>query len=1279
MGAVYRARDRLTGERVAIKIANLSDRLLIDRLDREARVLAGLHHPAIVRYVAHGATGNGDPFLAMEWLDGIDLSERLIGGRLSIEETIALGQRVAEGLAAAHELGLVHRDIKPSNLFLPGGDVRRVKLLDFGIVREVRAQLHSTVTGLPIGTPGYMAPEQARGSPDQDPRADLFSFGCVLFECLTGRPPFVGRDLVAVQAKILFEEAPRLSMLRAEAPGGLEQLIATLLAKEPTGRPSSSSMVAAALSSSEPLTAEPIPRSSRSSFLTSGEQRLISVIALRAGVSDRPQQATPPDQTLTSDGAPIHAYRAIAASCGGVAEQLGDGSVFVTIYGRATATELAHRAVRCAWSLRELSPTATIALAMGRAVVAGQLLIGEVIDRATRLIDRAAARQMRSTARRGSPPILMDDLTGGLLDEASYDVVGNGGEFELHGVRERVQGTRTLLGKPSPCVGRAKELGMLETILEQCLDEGVAQAVIVDGEEGIGKSRLRHEFVRRVQARGDLVDIWLSRGDPMSGGAPFGFLIQAVRRAIGIADGESIGVGQTKLRARVARHVAESERDRVAHFLGELIGVAFDDARAPQLRAARRDPILMGDQMRRAAEDWISAELAYNPIVLILEDLHWGDLPSVQFVDSLLRNLRDRPLFVLALARPEIERQFPSLWSARGATRMRLTELTERACRTLVRSTLGDDVPSSVTDAIVQRAAGNAFYLEELIRAAVTGSNEKLPDTVLAMVQARIERLPPEARRLLRGASVFGETFWRGGVGALMGLADPSHVDEWLRHLLEAEIISARNTASLPGEDEYIFRHALLREAAYLMLTDADRVLGHRLAGEWLERVGATNSVALAQHFERGQVPERAIAWYVRGAEDALAGNQYGDVQLRGERAIGCGAEAETLGRVRTLQADASRWSGTYERSIEQARDAMHNLPPASGDWFEAAGTLAIVCSLVGRRKELVAVTEELLSVARIAENIDSAVVALARATSSAARLGLAELANNTLHQIDEISAGSHPGDPAVAARLHYSRAAVADINRDVSRAIRENLAAAVAYEAAGMLRNLAVHRRLVAEAWMQIGQFARAKDELHRSIADSERLGLRENMCFAQHLLAVVLARMGRLDDACSLARAAVVDARDHGGRMESHARCNLATVLLETSDKSAAHEEAQRALAVAPPSSPMLALVQATLAATALDSGFIDEARAASRAANDLFRAGVGPREHELFARLVELRVLRRERAPELRSRIDDAKHELLARAAQFTDEEQRNSFLHNVPENAAILAFAETASPD
>ncbi|MEO7095573.1 MAG: hypothetical protein ABI175_20115, partial [Polyangiales bacterium] len=539
---------------------------------------------------------------------------------------------------------------------------------------------------------------------------------------------------------------------------------------------------------------------------------------------------------------------------------------------------------------------------------------------------------------------------------------------------------------------------------------------------------------------------------------------------------------------------------------------------------------------------------------------------------------------------------------------------------------------------------------------------------------ARIERLPPEARRLLRGASVFGETFWRGGVHALMGNADPTHVGEWIRHLLDAEIIAARSSASYPGEDEYIFRHALLREAAYRMLTEADRALGHRLAGEWLESIGATNAAALAEHFERGLVPERAIEWYARGAEDALAGNEYEAVQLRGERALLCGASGETLGRIRMLQADASRWSGRYERSIEQAREAMSHLAPATPNWFEAAGTLAIVCSLVGSRGELVAVTQELNAVALTTESVDSAVVALARATSSAARLGMGELGNETLRRMDDVAAGSHPGDPAVAARLHYSRASVADINRDVSRSIRENLAASEAYEAAGMLRNLAVHRRLVAEAWMQIGQNAIAETELRRSIADSERLGLRENMCFSQHLLAVVLARRGLKDEAVSLGRAAVADSQDHGGRNESHARCSLAAILLGAGELAAAHEESRRAVAVAPASAPMLAFVHATFASTALAMGMLDEARVASRAAMEIYRAGVGPRECELFVRLVELRVLERDRSPELSARIEEAKRELLTRAEHFTDAAQRESFLTNVQENVAILAFGK-----
>src|SRR5262245_8028020 len=160
MSVVFRAQDRLTGQPVALKLLEAQDERAEARFRREASLLADLRHPGIVRYVAHGT---GAPsWLAMEWLEGEDLAQRLSRGGLAVVEAVTLLRQVAEALAAAHARGIVHRDVKPSNLFLPGGDISRVKVLDFGVARHGRVS-ELTLTGARVGTPAYMSPEQARG------------------------------------------------------------------------------------------------------------------------------------------------------------------------------------------------------------------------------------------------------------------------------------------------------------------------------------------------------------------------------------------------------------------------------------------------------------------------------------------------------------------------------------------------------------------------------------------------------------------------------------------------------------------------------------------------------------------------------------------------------------------------------------------------------------------------------------------------------------------------------------------------------------------------------------------------------------------------------------------------------------------------------------------------------------------------------------------------------------------------------------------------------------
>src|SRR5262245_45750130 len=208
MGTIFRARDRLTGRIVALKLMIKQSAEGAARFEREAVALSRIFHPAMVGYVDHGVAPEGRCWLAMEWIEGESLAQRIRREELTVHEAVTVVRRVAEGLGAAHAAGVVHRDVKPSNVLLADGQVDRAKVLDLGIARLEGDAERLTLTGVMIGTPGYAAPEQARDSSRVDARADVFSLGCLLFRCLTGKLPFVGKSAAAVLIKTMLEDAP---------------------------------------------------------------------------------------------------------------------------------------------------------------------------------------------------------------------------------------------------------------------------------------------------------------------------------------------------------------------------------------------------------------------------------------------------------------------------------------------------------------------------------------------------------------------------------------------------------------------------------------------------------------------------------------------------------------------------------------------------------------------------------------------------------------------------------------------------------------------------------------------------------------------------------------------------------------------------------------------------------------------------------------------------------------------------------------------------------------
>jgi tRNA A-37 threonylcarbamoyl transferase component Bud32/tetratricopeptide (TPR) repeat protein len=1263
MGAVYRARDTQTGTDVALKL--LLDESSEERFAREARVLADLRHPGIVQYVAHGKTEVGSLYLAMEWLEGVDLRSKLAAGPLSLRDGLALVRGAAEALGVAHARGIVHRDINPRNLFLLGGDVRSVKVLDFGIARPLRATFGMTMPGVYLGTPGYMAPEQARGNEDIDARADVFALGCVLYECLTGRAAFAADNLMALLGKVLFEDAPRLRS-RGEFPLVVDDLVARLLAKDASHRPADAAAAAAAIAaieqevSDDPASALPAIEAAPRS-ITDVEQRLVCVVM--AGAAPGPVDLPREGGTLASAGESTGQGSTITRF-GAKIERLADGSLVATLVGGGDATDHAAHAARFALALREMMPDIPIVLATGRGIVTGKYPVGEVLDRASQLLLQPATEGPRTG------PVRIDDVTAGLLD-LRFDVVDDGKSSELRGARESHDVARSVLGRPTSCVGRERDLRTLEATFDECVDESVARVVLVTGPAGLGKTRLRREFLRRIRRRAGEVEVLMGRADPMSAGAPFAMIAQTVTGAASVADGEPLAARRQKLEARVSRRLPEADRVRVTEFLGELVGAPFPEGESLQLRAARQDPVLRGDQMRRAYEDWIRAECAQHPVVIVLEDLHWGDLPTVKVIDALMRNLAGCPLMVVASARPEVHDLFPGAWTQRGVVELRLSELTPKAGEKLVREVLGDELPESTVRRLVEASGGNPFCLEELIRAEAEGKRDA-PGSVLAVVSARIDRLEVGARRVLRAASVFGQQFWGGAVVTLLGAQRASETARWLDYLVEREVIVKRGRGKFPGEDEYSFRHALVREAAYAMMVGEDRVLGHRLAAAWLEEAGERDALTLAEHFDRGQAPERAVVWYQRAAEQALEGNDLDAAITRGERAIGLGAEGEALASLLQVQAEAYKWRGANAEAAAAARKALAATPRGSEAWCAAAGEVVAASGKLGDRAALAEMAEELL---RLAPGAGGAaqIVATARAATQLALGGQAETAEKLLARLG--SGASAASDPAVAGWVLEARAVAAGSAGDPGARVRLADAAAESFETAGDLRNACLQRVSVGYAYNEIGAYAEAERALRGAIAVAERMGLDNAAGTARAQLGRTLGRRGRLDEAREVLAGAVEALRAQKNlRLAAVATRYLAWVLAAQGDLEGAEREARTAAEALAGATAMLGDALAMLSTVQRARGAVAEARETAARAMAALEAAGKTAVGEAAIRLANVEALlatgEREAAM---AALATAKERLLARAKTIHDPELRRAFLEGVAENAATGKMA------
>jgi class 3 adenylate cyclase/tetratricopeptide (TPR) repeat protein len=500
----------------------------------------------------------------------------------------------------------------------------------------------------------------------------------------------------------------------------------------------------------------------------------------------------------------------------------------------------------------------------------------------------------------------------------------------------------------APLVGREVETSALIGTYERACQQRSCQLVTVVGEPGVGKSRLAAELFEYIENRPGLVRWRQGRCLPYGDGIAFWALGEIVKAEAGILESDSTEAAAAKLGQALPPEVPD--RAWLEDRLRPLVG-------AGGVPASREESFTA---WRRAIESW--AEV--RETVLVFEDLHWADDALLSFLEHLADWSDGVPLLVLCTARPELYEQHPTFGgNARNAQRINLAPLTEEETARLVSSLLEQTVlPADTQRTLLERAGGNPLYAEEFVRlladrGQVREVEQEIPDTVQALIAARLDTLSPERKSLLQDASVVGKVFWSGALAELSD-REPLEVEQALHELARKELVRPARTSSMEGEAEYGFWHAVVRDVCYAQIPRATRAVRHAAAAAWIERKAGARiedlAEVLAHHYGNALELGRAAGRTERARE--IEASAVRNFALAGERALALDVASAEANLARALalcpEGDARR-PGLLERwahaAHQQGRlhEARAALEEASDGYRELGDAVAVGRTLV--------------------------------------------------------------------------------------------------------------------------------------------------------------------------------------------------------------------------------------------------------------------------------------------------------------------------------------------
>jgi class 3 adenylate cyclase/tetratricopeptide (TPR) repeat protein len=511
---------------------------------------------------------------------------------------------------------------------------------------------------------------------------------------------------------------------------------------------------------------------------------------------------------------------------GGTVEKFA-GDAVMAAFGIPVAHEDdAERALRAALEIvpevEALGLSVRVGVESGEVVVEGAdstFATGEAVNLAARLQQAAEPGQvlLGQTARR---------LAAGAVAVESV------GPIEVKGWPEPLWTWRALRVHDAtrlpaaPFVGREAELELLANSFRRATRNRVAQLVTVFGEPGLGKTRLVTEFVDGVER----ATVLSGRALPYGEGVTYWPLASMIKASAGITDDDPASESFEKLRR-------SCESEAVADLLAIALGV---------LGAAEGERTT--DELTWAVLRWAEQLADLQPLVLVFEDVHWAEDPLLDVVEHLARSLRNVPVLIVAVARPDLLDTRPS-WGGgiRRASAIELAPLDDRECEELADALLaGSDVPPAQRALVLERAEGNPLFVEEIARMFREGEGpDRLPDSVQALIAARIDRLGPDEKRILQTAALIGRIFWLGALARLMPDLD---VESLVELLIDREFVVREERSGISGDRAFRFKHVLIRDVAYSGISKALRAQEHEAFAQWIGEHARDELVGIRAH-----------------------------------------------------------------------------------------------------------------------------------------------------------------------------------------------------------------------------------------------------------------------------------------------------------------------------------------------------------------------------------------------------------------------------------------------